>query len=383
MIRINLSYKEEPLSLMERIARSKAVRRTQDWYSVLKMNVTASLEKHSLKRALVKDDPPPALSFLPKNYFSLPSFSVPAWVKKGLVLTTASLIGLLGGMGVTAYYVNHRPSVKLGDRIAAASTYHPNLNDGVEKATLGILTESQLHRLAEELKPKPLNSLFLSGLEQIVEEFTEKTAICYSLELREVPNPLNQSRYFGHLKWAEMPDTDYMRTRKSWTNFGATELINSVALAACATNVYYSYAGYYPVLTVGDLSGASGGRLPPHISHRTGLDIDIGHYWYEKGEYRNGFRGLSLKMLTPETLEANWRFVKAVQDASQSEVEYIFWSQRYVYPLKEYIMERYGKEEWQKYGKAFYPDRSHGDHMHIRIEIPPKPVEEEKKEKCC
>ncbi|MBI4980214.1 penicillin-insensitive murein endopeptidase [Candidatus Woesearchaeota archaeon] len=379
MIRINLNYKQEPLSLAERISKSEIVMRIREEYDKLKR----LYEDRWWEMELKENDPPPTPAPKTKTSFSFPSFLSPGWAKTAFSFTTVAIMGMITGMCVTAYYTNYQPSVKLGERTAAASACKPAPDDLVEAATLGLLTQHKLHELASKLELPQLGFPDLSGLELAVEEAVDKTAICYSLNPTEVPNPFSQSRYFKHLKWAEMPDTDYMRTRKHWAKFGAVELINSVALAACATNVYYSYSGNYPVLTVGDISGARGGRLPPHISHRYGIDIDVGHYWYEKGEYHSGFRGLGMKMLTLETLEANWRFVKSLQDAPSSEIEYIFWSQRYVYPLKKYVTEKYGKEEWQKYGKAFYPDRSHGDHMHIRIEIPPKPTEEEKKEKCC
>ncbi len=376
MIRINLNYKQEPLSLAEKISKNDAVRHIQEGYDKLRKLISSYEDVREM--TCTENEPPPALA--PKISSS---FSFPTWVKTALSFTTVAIMGITGSMCVTAYYTNHRPSVKLGERVAAASTYQPASKDSINRATLGLLTQNKLHEFVSGLEPSQLNLPDVSGLELAVEEIAEKTAICYSLNPTEVPNPLNLSRYFKHIKWAEIPDTDYMRTRKNWTKYGAMELINSVALAACATNVYYSYSGYYPQLTIGDLSGINGGRLPPHLSHRHGIDIDVGHYWYENNEYKSGFRGLSMKMLTPETLEANWRFVKSLQDAPKSEIEYIFWSQRYVYPLKKYVTEKYGKEEWQKYGEAFHPDRSHGDHMHIRIEIPPKPIAEEKKEKCC
>jgi hypothetical protein len=384
MIRINLNYKQEPLSLAERISKNNAVMYIQDGYDKLRKKNTF-YENLLRKMACTENEPPSTLALKLKSSFSFPSLSVPAWAKTALSFATVAVMGITGGMCVTAYYTNHQPSVKLGEMTAIASTYNQISKDNIERAALGLLTQDKLHEFASNLEPPQLNLPDTSGLELAVEEMTNKAAVCYSLNPIEAPNPINQSKYFKHLKWAEMPATDYLNipARKQRTKFGAVELINSVALAACATNVYYSYSGYSPVLTIGDLSGARGGRLPPHLSHRHGIDIDIGHYWYEDGEYKSGFRGLSMKMLTSETLEANWRFVKSLQDAPGSEIEYIFWSQRYVYPLKKYVTEKYGKEEWQKYGKAFYPDRKHGDHMHIRIEIPPKPAEEEKEGKCC
>lgn len=379
MIRINLNYKQEPLSLAERISKNDAIVHIQEGYDKLK-KITLSYEDRLWEMTCTENEPPPTLAPKIKS-----SFSFPTWAKTTLSFATVAIMGITGGMCVTAYYTNHQPSVKLGERVAVASTYQPTSTDDVERATLGLLTQNKLHKFVSELEPPQLNLPNVSGLELAVEEMTNKAAVCYSVDPTEATNPLSNSKYFKHVKWAEMPTTDYLNipARKQRTKFGVKELIDSVALAACATNVYYSYSGYSPILTIGDLSSARGGRLPPHISHRHGIDIDVGHYWYENNEYKSGFRGLSMKMLTPETLEANWRFVKSLQDAPESEIEYIFWSQRYVYPLKKYVTEKYGKEEWQKYGKALYPDRKHGDHMHIRIEIPPKPVEEEKKEKCC
>ena len=379
MIRINLNYKQEPLSLAERISKNDAVVYIREGYDKLK-KIIPSYENSLWEMACTENEPPPTLTPKIKS-----SFSFPTWAKTALTGVTTAIIGIASGMGITAYYINHQPSIKLGERVAAASTYTPASKDNIDRATLRLLTQNKLHEFVSELEPPQLNIPHFSGLELAVEEIIHKAAVCYSLNPTEVPNPLSNSKYFKHVKWAEMPAADYLNipTRKQRTKFGVKELIDSVALAACATNVHYSYTGYSPVLTIGDLSRSTGGRLPPHISHRHGIDIDVGHYWYENNEYKSGFRGLSMKMLTPETLEANWRFVKSLQDAPESEIEYIFWSQRYVYPLKRYVTEKYGTEEWQKYGKAFYPDRSHGDHMHIRIEIPQKPIEEEKKDKCC
>lgn len=57
--------------------------------------------------------------------------------------------------------------------------------------------------------------------------------------------------------------------------FGVPEVLEAVRV--CAAHVADEHPGTADIL-VGDISRPTGGRFPPHVSHQSGRDVDIGYY---------------------------------------------------------------------------------------------------------
>jgi hypothetical protein len=134
-----------------------------------------------------------------------------------------------------------------------------------------------------------------------------------------------------------------------------------IAEIARATARFRITSGYRGELVICDLSDHDGGRLQPHLSHRTGHDVDIRLPIDEAGDI---------------DWDATWALVAAfIED---DEVEYIFLE----HPLQAELAaaaERAGLDETVRAAAIQWPDRpgtnsgivrhepGHTRHLHIRI----------------
>ncbi len=71
-----------------------------------------------------------------------------------------------------------------------------------------------------------------------------------------------------------LESNDRLKTR-SGRNYGTPEMLKAIS---DAVNLVHQAFPNTPPLVIGDLSRASGGHFPPHRSHQTGRDADIGYY---------------------------------------------------------------------------------------------------------
>jgi murein endopeptidase len=126
-------------------------------------------------------------------------------------------------------------------------------------------------------------------------------------------------------------------------------------------DVHGAYSRRYPdapALRIYDLSQKGGGRIPPHVSHRTGLDVDL-PYVQQVGKVRRKATGKSLD------LERTWYLIKSFVDTN--EVKYIFMEYRlqkalYEYAVKSGVSKSFVNELFQ------YPAGRHGGKGIIRHE---------------
>jgi murein endopeptidase len=177
-----------------------------------------------------------------------------------------------------------------------------------------------------------------------------------------------------------IPSNQYINATRS-NRYAWPELVDMLVGAAGEMFERYKVEGVGPRLQVNDASRRRGGKLYPHLSHRRGIDVDVGMYRCHQGHCEN--RAESIKEWNPETLKANWEFLKSVQD--HYPIQYIFWNGRYINAMKGYVLSNYGEEEWEYYGKVFHSDRSHTKHFHIRIRDPREVKREQQKVSgpCC
>jgi len=114
-----------------------------------------------------------------------------------------------------------------------------------------------------------------------------------------------------------------------WRAYGVQLTIDGLSDAVDQVEALYPGT---PALTVGDISRKGGGRLAPHMSHQSGLDVDIGPYWAD-GEVR------PLAAMHPSQLdmERTWALLEAL--VSNEAVQYIILDYRLQQVFYEYARE--------------------------------------------
>lgn len=130
-------------------------------------------------------------------------------------------------------------------------------------------------------------------------------------------------------------------------------------------------------ILIGDLSTRGGGPLPPHITHRQGVDADIG--LYAKGgvqPIQTGFR-----RLTSETLdyEANWQLIQTLLGTGR--VDFILLDQKLIDAMRTWLLENdvATRSEvdnifppagtpriWEMDGVVIHAPR-HDNHLHVEV----------------
>lgn len=127
-----------------------------------------------------------------------------------------------------------------------------------------------------------------------------------------------------------------------------------------------------PKVRVGDISKRGGGKLPPHKSHRTGKDVDIGYVIKGAPEGRRFIRATRANLDVRRT----WQLVNAVLQTGQ--VRYIFMD----YPIQQWLYEhakgrgvgqgtldelfQYPRGKRRAAG-VIRQEPGHDDHFHVRF----------------
>ncbi|MFA6462100.1 MAG: penicillin-insensitive murein endopeptidase [Candidatus Woesearchaeota archaeon] len=155
----------------------------------------------------------------------------------------------------------------------------------------------------------------------------------------------------------------------SGQSYGTCEIVQTLKRSAQQMRERYDIK-----LIIGSLSKKQGGLLRTnsngrhHTSHQNGLDVDVGICRYHHEQYDNAFQALRREERTPQTYEANWFFIRTVQQEFQ--IEAIYWDKREIERIKKHVYETHGMGEWTKYGEKLMPWTGHQDHFHIRIKNP-------------
>lgn len=169
--------------------------------------------------------------------------------------------------------------------------------------------------------------------------------------------------------------TDTYKTRESKNpkrarNYGVPEMIAAIKQAVNEVNEAHPNTKR---LVIGDLSRLNGGYFPPHLSHQSGRDADIGYY--TKGSYQPEY----LQKIGPRQLdvERTWTFLHSF--LRDDKVKYVFMDHRLQRPLYRYLKNelKLSPSLLNKY--ISYPRRKggiirhlkgHADHMHVRFYAP-------------
>jgi len=175
----------------------------------------------------------------------------------------------------------------------------------------------------------------------------------------------------GGVQMLDEPGLWRGRPNRAW---GKPLLVESLSLAIRSMDASYPLGTH---VVIGDLSKGGGGCLPPHKSHRGGLDVDIG-YWFRGGRQAKWLEGARA-----HTIDADrtWIFLEALIRTGR--VQYAFVVHELQAPLYDAALRR-GWTESQLRGIFQYPRpeahlagvirhlKGHGDHAHIRMMCPPE-----------
>tara|TARA_B100001093_G_scaffold519150_1_gene606825 strand:+ start:6148 stop:7302 length:1155 start_codon:yes stop_codon:yes gene_type:complete len=174
----------------------------------------------------------------------------------------------------------------------------------------------------------------------------------------------------GWLAYPVRLETSDRLTSRRHKNFGTQEMVQAIIDAVDAVHAEHPNT---PILPVGNLSREHGGRFPPHKSHQSGRDADIGYYLSE------GHSPTRLKLARTRTLDVprTWTFIESL--VADKKVEYIFSDRRLMRLLYRYALnvKKIPKERlhtiFQAPGgrpKIMRHLKGHADHLHVRFYAP-------------
>ncbi len=132
-----------------------------------------------------------------------------------------------------------------------------------------------------------------------------------------------------------------------------------------------------PPLRIGEISRRSGGRIAPHVSHRSGRDVDIGYVLADNPDKDERF----WRPATAKNIDAprTWAALSALIETGR--VQQVFMSSRLQPVIAAEAAKRLPPEEVARIFSAMNPDPSihtivkhepgHRDHMHVRFVCEP------------
>ena len=174
----------------------------------------------------------------------------------------------------------------------------------------------------------------------------------------------------GSLLSAEPGVLTMQRPHRGW---GRPVTVQAIRAAAIAVQRNWPGSNH---LIVGDLSKRGGGCLPPHKSHRGGMDADIGYF------RKDGKRRDWMTLVTQTSIDAQrtWLFLRAM--LASGRVRYAFIDYNLQIPLRQAAqlagestetltrVFQYPRPKSASRSAVFRHLRGHADHMHVRFTCP-------------
>jgi murein endopeptidase len=159
-------------------------------------------------------------------------------------------------------------------------------------------------------------------------------------------------------------ETEYYKPVSPSGAWGTRETLDF--LAAALAKVHAAFPDT-PQLALGDISGKSGGPSPPHVSHQSGRDVDIGYF------YRNGARWYARGNAENLDLARNWAFVRAL--LGETDVDLILIDRSIQVLLEEHARKLGEDPKWLsgvfRGGDGLRPiirhAPGHATHIHVRF----------------
>lgn len=180
---------------------------------------------------------------------------------------------------------------------------------------------------------------------------------------------------------ARLPESGpgFTRLRRDARSYGTPRLVGAIRRAA--SSVATDRPG--SVLVVGDLSVAHGGKLLPHLSHRTGRDADLllyvdtpeGARVTSPGFVHFGADGLAWdpthRRFLRFDVEREWLLIRSLVEDDDARVQWIFLNHALVPMLIEWARARGEPAATIRRAEAVLlepkPGGVHDDHTHVRV----------------
>jgi murein endopeptidase len=194
---------------------------------------------------------------------------------------------------------------------------------------------------------------------------------------REVDRPAqsvgapNRGRLLGGVP---LPEGDHWMVRHHRSEiWGSRYTVEGLVMAMDAYGERFPEG---PAIRLGDISRRKGGRIAPHVSHRTGRDVDIG-YIIKPDERKD--RYWQIANTESFDVERNWTFIKALIETGR--VQQIFMSSRLQRLIRDRAREDLSPERFAEYFRTDETDpqhppiikhwKGHKNHMHVRFGCEP------------
>jgi hypothetical protein len=168
----------------------------------------------------------------------------------------------------------------------------------------------------------------------------------------------------------QLEEGDGIHVRRPQRAYGEPHVVDCLRRAVAEVRALYPDL---PTLAIGDLSSAHGGELPGHVSHRTGLDVDVGFYFHHT---TTGFENADADLDLPATWALLVAFARTAGD--KHGVQIIFLD--YAVQKRLYDYARAHGTPDRELGRLFqYPNGrndltglvrhwpNHANHMHVRF----------------
>lgn len=181
----------------------------------------------------------------------------------------------------------------------------------------------------------------------------------------------NRGRLLGGVP---LPEGDYWMVRDHRNQVWGTKY--TVEGLLMAFDAYGRQHPDGPSIRLGDISFRRGGRISPHVSHRTGRDVDIGYVIrpeHRKDRYWQNANEQSFDV------ERNWTLIHALIETGR--VQQIFMSSRLQRLLIERAKQDLTPEQLAHYFRIKNPNprersiikhwKGHRNHMHVRFVCEP------------
>jgi murein endopeptidase len=250
-----------------------------------------------------------------------------------------------------AHTVEHKLSRVEGERFPSQAYRSDGLTDHVEVEVLDDFDRYILRRSKDRIQAQNDSPLFDSWV--------------------------SLSHTWGHgssgylINARQMPKSPFWHQRR-FKNYGTPEMIATIKAGIQALREQFPDA---PPVILGDLSKRYGGHFPPHLSHQSGRDADIGYFM--RGRYSHKLKGLTLVNRRTIDVEKTWAFLSGMLKTGLVESAFIDYQlQKVLYHHAKHE----GKWSVKALNKVFsYPQwkggvinhlKGHSDHMHMRFSAP-------------
>ena len=191
---------------------------------------------------------------------------------------------------------------------------------------------------------------------------------------RRGPRPLSHTwpgGAAGFLLNAPQLEQSPLWIARRYTSYATPELLTGVRAGVYALREAHPDS---PRLVLGDLSARFGGHLPPHLSHQSGRDADIGYFM--RGALGKRLTGLALVSARTIDVPRTWAFLHGMLKTGLLESAFIDYRlQRVLYKHAqasgvpaERLKEWFSFPLWK--GGVISHLKGHADHMHVRFKAP-------------